>query len=165
MSALHTGIKVGIADAKVVAAREGAIITHALGSCIGVTLFDPQAGVGGMLHYMLPQPGTSDDSRKHMFASTGVPALFRQAYALGAKKERLVVCAAGGAELFDDSGRFRVGERNRTILRKLLWKNGVTLAGEHTGGDFARTMILELATGNVTVRAKGAVETIWTPSS
>ena len=30
------------------------IVTHALGSCIGLAIHDPVAHVGGLLHYMLP---------------------------------------------------------------------------------------------------------------
>lgn len=51
-----------------------------------------------------------------------MPRLFKAVYDLGGKKERLVVCAAGGAEVMGDDGHFKIGSRNRTILRKLFWK-------------------------------------------
>ena len=46
-------IKVGIADMKV-ARVQGLLITYALGSCIGVTLYDPVIKLGGLLHIMPP---------------------------------------------------------------------------------------------------------------
>ena len=34
--------------------RGDLLITHALGSCLGLMVFDPVAQVGGLLHAMLP---------------------------------------------------------------------------------------------------------------
>ena len=46
-------IKVGMADLKV-AKAPNILTTLGLGSCIGLTLFDPVVQVGGLVHYMLP---------------------------------------------------------------------------------------------------------------
>ncbi len=158
---------VGISELAVVGSRTNRLITHALGSCIAVTVFDPVASVGGMLHFMLPMPAgdSTQIGRPWSFASLGLPALFKTAYALGADKRRLVVCAAGGAELSGNTDGTSVGLRNRTALRKLLWKNDVSLAAEDTGGQTARTMELDLATGAVSVRAGGSLRTIWPDGS
>ncbi|CAK9062681.1 Probable chemoreceptor glutamine deamidase CheD 1, partial [Durusdinium trenchii] len=126
------------------------LVTYALGSCIAVTVFDPVTHVGGMLHLMLPQSSQSPEKAKTnpcMFADLGIPMLFKSAYELGAKKERLVVCAAGGAEILADGGHFKIGSRNRTMLRKLFWKNSILLAAEDTGGSQSRTMTLRLSDG------------------
>ncbi len=45
---------VGVADMKLARDRSDQVVTHALGSCLGISLYDPQAGVGGILHVMLP---------------------------------------------------------------------------------------------------------------
>ena len=45
---------VGISDIKISNASDDVIITYALGSCIGISVYDPVAKVGGLLHYMLP---------------------------------------------------------------------------------------------------------------
>lgn len=140
------------------------LVTYALGSCIGVTIFDPVARVGGMLHFMLPQVSSVEQKTKRspfMFADAGVPLLFTQAYELGAKKERLVVCAAGGAEILSDEGIFKIGSRNRTMLRKLFWKNNVLLAAEDTGGTHSRTMSLRLSDGMVTVKSNSEERVLW----
>jgi len=157
-------VTVGIADLVVMADPEATLVTYALGSCIGVTVFDPVARVGGMLHFMLPQSTLSPDKAKRspcMFADTGVPLLFTQAYELGARKERLVVCATGGAEILADEGHFKIGSRNRTMLRKLFWKNNVLLASEDTGGTHSRTMTLRLADGFVAVKNKSEERALW----
>lgn len=157
-------VVVGISDLAVSADPGAALVTYALGSCIGVTVYDPVVRVGGMLHFMLPQPNPADDKSLKspaMFASSGVPLLFTRVYELGARKERLVVCAAGGAEILADDGHFKIGSRNRTMLRKLFWKNSVLLAAEDTGGSVSRTMTLRLADGVVTVKSKSEERTLW----
>ena len=98
-------IVVGVADLAVTADREATLITHALGSCIGVTVYDPIAGVGGMLHFMLPNSKLGRDKadmNPAMFADTGIPLLFKECYRLGAAKHRIMVCAAGAAEVIDE---------------------------------------------------------------
>lgn len=157
-------VVVGIADMAVTADPKATLITYALGSCIGVTLFDPVAKVGGLLHFMLSQSSLNQEKATQspcMFADTGVPLLFTRAYELGAKKERMVVCAAGGAEILGDGGHFKIGSRNRTMLRKLFWKNNVCLATSDTGGSNSRTLSLRLVDGMVTVKHKSEVRVLW----
>ena len=91
---------VGIADMKLSTSRGDQLITHALGSCLGITVFDPVAGVGGMLHVMLPQSSIDPEKateNPHMFVDSGVPRLFIEAYKLGAQKSRMHLKVAGGA--------------------------------------------------------------------
>ncbi len=155
---------VGMADLKVSSSAAERIITYALGSCLGVVVYDAAARVGGMLHVMMPE--SEIDPRKaqanpYMFIDTGIPQLFRQCYALGAKKERMEVRVAGGAYQGDDEStdRFQIGKRNFIALRKLLWKNGVMIKSSDVGGvQRSRTMALAVGSGEVTVKCNG-VET------
>ncbi len=153
---------VGVADMKISAQKEDEIITYALGSCLGVTVYDPIACVGGMLHAMLPQ--SSIDSRKaadnpYMFVDTGVPELFRECYRLGGRKERLVVKVAGGAcaRGNEEDDYFQIGKRNFVIFRKLLWKNGVLLSAHDVGGSQSRTLTLRIDTGEVSLKVDGEI--------
>ncbi|MFK7960169.1 MAG: chemotaxis protein CheD [Phycisphaerales bacterium] len=155
---------VGVADMSVESGPDAEIATHALGSCIGVTIWDPVARVGGMLHFMLPLSSTNKEKARStpaMFADTGVPLLFRRAYELGATKERLIVCAAGGAEVMGGESQFRIGSRNRTVLRKLFWKNNVMIQSEDCGGNDCRAMSLSLTDGTVSIRHRGMTRTLW----
>ena len=45
---------VGVADLAVSSNPAVLIVTYSLGSCLGVTIYDPVAKVGGLLHAMLP---------------------------------------------------------------------------------------------------------------
>lgn len=157
-------IVVGVADLAVSKDPTKSIITYALGSCIGVTLYDPVAKVGGMLHFMLPESSVSKEkaaANPAMFGDLGIPLLFEKVAAAGAKRERLVVCAAGGAEVLADDGHFRIGNRNRTILRKIFWKLNLLLAADDTGAQHSRTMTLRLADGSISIRAQGKETPLW----
>lgn len=155
---------VGVGDLVVTDDPDTVIITHALGSCIGVTVYDPVSRVSGMLHFMLPSSKTNQvkaQANPAMFGDTGIPLLFRSVYELGAKKERMIVCAAGGAEVIDDDGHFKVGSRNRTLLRKIFWKNDVLLDADDTGGNISRTLTLTTRDGRIAVSSRGKERVIW----
>ena len=129
-----------------------------------MTLYDPVAKVGGLLHFMLPSARLNEekaDEMPAMFADTGIPAFFKTAYDLGARKERLVVCAAGGAEVLGDDGHFKIGSRNRTMLRKIFWKNNILISGDDTGGSICRTMAIVIADGAVSSKHKGKERVLW----
>jgi len=152
---------VGIADMAVSTDPGDRLVTHALGSCLGVVVHDPVAGVGGLLHVMLPLSEIDPEKAMRnpcLFVDTGVPELFRACYRAGALKERLIVKVAGGAYTGTDerADQFQVGKRNLLTFKKLLWKNGVILRGEEVGGQrVSRTLSLVLATGEVVVKSNG----------
>ncbi len=168
MDAAGSGIVVGVADLAVGRSpQRRRITTFALGSCIGLTLYDPLLKLGGMLHYMLPQPGVDAPPAEinvAMYGSTGVPTLLRQLQEQGFRRERAIVCVAGGAEVLNDTAVFAIGQRNRTILRKMFWKDGTNVAAEDTGGSLARTLTLELANGEVKVKTRNGEKVLWTPN-
>lgn len=163
-SVMPDRIVVGVADMAVTNDQNATLITYALGSCIGVTIYDPVAHVGGLLHFMLPIRTDRRDRQGEssaMFGDIAIPMLFNKCYALGAKKERLVICAAGGAEVLSDKGVFKVGSRNRTLIRKIFWMNDILLSADETGGTIARTMSLKMSDGSVEIRTNGKGTVIW----
>ena len=148
-------VVVGVGDLATSADSSAHIITFALGSCLGITAYDPVARVGAMLHVMLPDSSINRDqavTRPAMFVDTGVPLLFHEAYRLGAVKQRMVVKVAGGAAVTSGSDMFEIGKRNVVALRKVLWKNGVMIKSQDVGGTISRTLTLDVATGGVTLR-------------
>lgn len=151
-------IIVGIADMQVSNEPEAVLITYSLGSCIGVSLYDPVVKVGGLLHFMLPDSKIDPakaQKNPSMFADTGIPLLFREAYKLGAEKRRLHVKIAGGSQILDDSGYFNIGKRNYLALRKVLWMNNVLIHSEDIGGNVNRTLSVELSSGKVWIKTSG----------
>ncbi|MBK8229352.1 MAG: chemotaxis protein CheD [Candidatus Eisenbacteria bacterium] len=152
---IHT---IGIGEAKVSTDTKDLLITHSLGSCIGLTLYDPAKNIGGMIHCMLPlskMDPAKADARPHMFTDTGVADLLQAVLDLGADRRRLVAKVAGGSAMLDEKGFFKIGERNYAVLRKILWKNEVLITAEDVGGTVARTMSLNMSTGTTTIKSLG----------
>jgi chemotaxis protein CheD len=151
-------IVVGIADCRIGDMPGQVLATYALGSCIGVAVHDPAAGVGGLLHFMLPDSSidsTRGRQNPYMFADTGIPLLLQSVYGKGASKRRLVVQAVGGAHMMDPKNIFEIGKRNYQALRRVLWKAGILLQNEAIGGVQSRTVRLEIGTGRVWLQEGG----------
>ncbi|MBC8089316.1 MAG: chemotaxis protein CheD [Phycisphaerae bacterium] len=152
---------VGVADIKVSNNLEERLVTYALGSCLGLAVYDPVVRVAGLLHVMLPTGAIDPEKMEHnpsMFVDSGVPALFKECYKFGARKERMIVKVAGGSHTgaSEEDDKYQIGKRNMLALRKLLWKNGVILHAQETGGvQVSRTMWLEVSTGEVTLKVNG----------
>jgi chemotaxis protein CheD len=141
------------------------IITYALGSCLGITAYDPVRRVGAMLHAMLPDSrldAAKAAAHPCMFVDTGMTALFDACTRLGAHPKRLVLSVAGGAGRAEgEADQFKIGQRNMQTLRKVLWKVGCMIHAHDVGGTrLARTMSLDIATGAVTLRVNGATKTL-----
>lgn len=143
----------GVAEMAISADPADTIITHALGSCLGIAAHDPQARIGGLLHVMMPMSKINPekaDGNPCFFVDTGVPHFLDRLFERGARKQDLVISVAGGACVNrSETDRFAIGKRNFVVFKKLLWKNGILIAAQDVGGDRARTMRLEIATGRV----------------
>ena len=151
-------VKVGMADLNICKAPD-VITTLGLGSCIGLTLYDPVTKVGGMVHYMLPdstQVRNNENIAK--FADTGIEELLRKVTAAGANKTRLVAKIAGGAKMFATSNVSNIGNigaRNAEAAKQILKKKGIRLIAEDTGLNYGRTVELHCETGEFRIKAVG----------
>lgn len=150
---------VGIGELAV-ADGETSIVTHALGSCVAVCIWDPMARVGGMLHVLLPEARINQvraERQPAAFADTGIPLLFQSAYARGLQKARTQVTLVGGADISQDApeGVLNVGRRNILAARKMLWGNGVLIRTEDVGGRRARTVAMSMQDGRIVVSVAG----------
>ena len=132
------------------------VVTHALGSCLGLMVHDPVARIGGLLHAMLPLSKINPqkaEANPYMFVDTGVVNLLQEIYSLGGKKSRLVVKAAGCGTPMGKNEMFKIGERNYTVLKKLLWKNNILLDAEDVGGNVSRTVYFNISTGETLIKS------------
>ncbi len=155
---LNVEIQVGIADYKI--ARDPIrLITLGLGSCVGVSLFDPITRIGGLLHVMLPDSTQfSNVIKPAKFADLGIPLLLKEMQSLGASIGRIQAKLVGGAQMFsglDDKMTLNIGLRNTEKSREMLKKIGIPILHEEVGGNRGRTMILDTQNGQVTIRTLG----------
>jgi len=151
-------IVVQMADCRVADVPGQVLTTYALGSCIGLVVHDPKANVGGLLHFMLPDSGIDPARGREnpfIFADTGIPLLLDQVCQKGASKQRLIIHAAGGAQMMDRENVFEIGKRNYLAMRKILWKKGILVHAEAIGGANSRTVRLQIGSGRVWLQEAG----------
>ncbi|TBO31539.1 chemoreceptor glutamine deamidase CheD [Aquabacterium lacunae] len=98
---------------------EDLLIMTTLGSCIAVCLWDRQAHVGGMNHFMLPDNGGSgaDSGRYGSFA---MELLINELLKLGANRMTLEAKVFGGGAVLSGMNSLNVGERNTEFVMNYL---------------------------------------------
>ena len=158
---METKITVGIADMKM-AKGNGMLITYALGSCIGICLYDQRIKLASLIHIMLPlnmEPGRKNVMK---YADTGIRETLKMMEAKGASRSRITAKIAGGAKMFEISGGNlgNIGQRNIESVHMHLKREGIQLLKEDVGGSVARTLLFDPATGQACVRCYGRPEMI-----
>jgi chemotaxis protein CheD len=149
---------VDISDMRVSSCAGDILVTYSLGSCVGLSLYDPVARVGGLVHCMLPLSRIDKAKARQrpcMFTDTGVVALLQGMLEHGARRKRLIAKVAGACSLLDEKKLFRIGERNYTVLRKVLWKNNLLIEAADVRGTKPRTMYLFMKDGRTVIRSSG----------
>jgi chemotaxis protein CheD len=135
--------------------------TYALGSCIGVTLYDSELKIGGILHFQLPQPNNDGEAKRIcMYANTGIPHFIHQAYLMGAQKKNLHICLVGGSLFSEKEDLFQIGLKNYLTAKKILAKNNIPLAAEDVGGTKPRTLTLDIIHGKITVQSQQVIQSL-----
>lgn len=150
-------VKVGMAELGFVR-DQGLIRTTGLGSCVGLTMFDPDLKLAGMVHVMLPSSEIAKEGSLNVakYADTAVPSLYQRLLEQGASPKRLVAKMAGGAQMFAFSGggdTMRIGPRNAESCKISLDALGIPLVAEDTGGNYGRTIELDCQTGILFIRS------------
>jgi chemotaxis protein CheD len=158
LSGFSHRVVVGIADLAVSNNPMSMLSTYSLGSCVGVSIYDPKVRVGGLLHAMLPDSRIDAHkaaSQPAMFVDTGIPLLIQSACQLRADRQRLTVCVAGGAQIMDSTGYFNIGRRTCDMVARVLQELGLRVLVEHVGGLVTRSLYLDIATGEVRLKISG----------
>jgi chemotaxis protein CheD len=130
--------------------------TPALGSCVGVALYDAVAMRGCLAHVMLPlrPPDADEGLPAGRFADTAIPHMLDLMAEAGSLKRRVEAKIAGGAAMFKgDSVVASIGDRNVAEVKRQLALASIALVAEDTGEAHARTIELVLGTGELIVRS------------
>jgi len=139
------------------------LITYALGSCLGIAVYDFSLKRAGLLHCMLPD--SSIDRNKAagnpcMYVDSGMKVLLDNFYQNGSLKKNLIIRVAGGSssKVNEEEDFFKIGHRNFVSLRKYLWNEGLMLKAYDVGGYGSRTVTLEVESGKMLIKAKGSIK-------
>jgi chemotaxis protein CheD len=156
-------VVVGVGDMSVSNNPGITLSTYALGSCVGVAVYDPAAKVGGLLHLMLPASSIAPEkaaTQPAMFADTGLPLLFQSLAGLRADASRLRILIAGGASVLCGADAFKIGDRNLRATTEYLGRHGLTVRYSSIGGTINRTLHLDVGSGAMIVKTPVATETL-----
>lgn len=140
------------------------LATLGLGSCVAILLHDPESGVGGLAHILLPSRSLSRSSdNPGRFPQTALPAMLEAMIGLGADRRRLVARLVGGASMFQNlvpSGSMQMGDRNVIAVREVLNQLAIPIVAETVGGDQGRSVWFHAGTGVITLQVVGKREQI-----
>lgn len=149
---MNSAIVVGISDMNV-ALRPGVLVTYALGSCVGICLYDRVMGISGLSHILLPDSGMCPSDKNVMkFADTAVKTLIDRMERAGASRARLTAKIAGGARLFGTADGIQIGERNVAAVKTQLSRFNIPILAEDTGLNYGRTVEFHAENGTVFVK-------------
>jgi chemotaxis protein CheD len=127
-----------------VSSEPGVVLTTILGSCVAACMRDPGVGVGGMNHFLLPGAlgGRGDTLERGVHA---MELLINELLKAGARRNRLEAKLFGGARMLRNLSD--VGAKNAAFATSFLRQEGIVCVGESLGGEEARRIRYEPATG------------------
>lgn len=162
MGLMSEKIIVGIADMKMTK-QTGTLITYALGSCIGICLYDPMIKLAAMVHVMLPLNMETGRKNAFKYVDSGIRETMNQMVAKGAGKGRIVAKIAGGAKMFEITGGTlgNIGQRNIESVQMIFKRENIRLLAQDVGGNVARTMLFDAENGRVCIRSYGHEDKIF----
>ncbi len=153
---------VSVADMRASNKPDAVLSTLGLGSCLGITCYEPVRKVGGLLHAMLP------DSHKHratnpvpaMYLDVAMPVFIESALRLGADLRYLEFKVFGGAQILQANDYFSIGRQNIDMMKRLVERYQLNVKTWAVGGQANRSIDLYLSTGAVLLRMPSLPE-VW----
>lgn len=158
-------VTVGISDLNAVKAPD-VLVTYALGSCVGICLYDSAAKIAGLSHIMLPNSKemASLQSQVYKFADTAIIRLVKKMESMGARSIYMKAKIAGGAQMFaggSNSSLASIGQRNVAAVKAELARLRIPIIAEDTGKNYGRTLYLDAADGSMRIKSANRGEWIW----
>ncbi len=143
-----------------VSRRKPLVLEAYLGTCVGVALYDEEAGVGGLSHLLLPEPiSLASSFQPEKYASTGFPIFLRALYDEGASKNRLKAFIAGGAlvgPIESADLELDIGGRTFETVMSYLKEEKIQIEQSETGGFFTSCLSLNLANWQCGIEPAGS---------
>ena len=148
---------VGISD-YIVSRKPNIIATYALGSCVGICLYDGGLQIGGLAHIMLPDSRQflQSDTNRMKYADTAIIDLVKNMQKLGADLRRINARIAGGAKMFQTQPGSKIGsigDRNVDSVKQILAGMKIPIIVEDTRKNYGRSIFFDLNAGTMEVRS------------
>lgn len=158
-------VTVGIADMNVVRTPD-ILVTYALGSCVGICIYDGNAKVGGLAHIMLPDSKlmAGGAAQPYKFADTCINELVKKMEQMGARRVFMKAKIAGGAQMFaamSNSAIANIGNRNVAAVKDVLRGLNIPILAEDTGKDYGRTLYFHVENNSMEIRSGSKGQWVW----
>ena len=130
-----------------------------LGTCVGVAIVDDEAGVGGLIHLLLPEPvSPSIVDQPEKYATTGMPLFIEELSKRGAKPHNMQAVVAGGAlvgPLTVQDMNLDIGGRTAEKVLDALNNKKIKVVNSETGGFFTCSLELDMREWDCHIRPAG----------
>ena len=146
-------IIVGIGEGKI-AIQQDILVSYALGSCIGVCLYDEARQVAGMAHIVLPRHPSGELREKYKYADIGVVTLLEEMIHAGARRRYIVAKVVGGAEMFPSvNQQWQIGKQSIQMVFDILKQERIRVIAKDVGKNYGRTVTFYAFDGRVEVHS------------
>lgn len=147
-------IEVNIAEVKI-EHSPNVLVTRGLGSCLGITVYDPLKKIGGMAHPMLPDIEVAKVKfNPARFVNSAIRKMVEDLEKEGGLRSRFVAKLFGGAHMFSfisADNILNVGQKNIDTAIEIFRELGIKVGAQETGGTFGRTVEFNLEDGKARV--------------
>lgn len=129
------------------------LLVTLLGSCVAACIRDPQAGIGGMNHFMLPggRAGDLNPVGDHRYGQSAMDTLVSSLENLGAQRSRLEIKLFGGGNMLERGAGQSVGENNIAFALNYVEEMGLSVSSQDLGKHCPRKIIYNPISGLVQV--------------
>ena len=146
-------IIVGIGEGKI-ATYQDILVSYALGSCIGVCLYDEARQIAGMAHIVLSHHPSGEVRKKYKYADIGVVTLLEEMIHAGARRRYIVAKVVGGAEMFPSvNQQWQIGKQNIQTVFNILMQERIRVIAKDVGKNYGRTVTFYAFDGRVEVHS------------
>jgi chemotaxis protein CheD len=155
---LQTCVSTHVGPGQMMVSSGARILRTVLGSCVSVCLWDPNLGVGGMNHFMLPESASPFVAcLRH--GDVAMRVLLREMLASGSRANQLSARVYGGANVLEAfTSANHLGARNVRFALDWLESERIVVDAQHLLGTSARRVEFDLRTGSTGVRLLGGAK-------
>jgi chemotaxis protein CheD len=145
-------IVIGISDQNT-AKPPDILVSYALGSCVGICLYDNLHRIAGLSHILLPNSKICNGNVDvYKFADTAIKSLVSNMEKLGCSRFRLTAKISGGANMFLSTGK-SIGEKNVKAVIAELDNLKIKIIAQDTGGNYGRTLEFNPENGQLLIKS------------
>ena len=135
--------------------QEDLLIMTTLGSCIAACLWDREARIGGMNHFMLPE----GDAGSGRYGSYAMELLINEMLKHGATRATMEAKVFGGGQVIDGMNTMNVGERNTGFVMDYLKTERIPVVSKDVLGPYPRKVCFLPASGKAMVKRLASANT------